>query len=96
MADADKKFLNKIITRDETSCFLSDPETKQQISEWVDEITPRPKKLKYQRHRIKTMLIIFIDSQGVLHKEFIPEGKTVNVEFYKGVIQRVRPAAFCS
>jgi len=49
------------------------------------------------------MLIIFFDSQGVLHKEFVPEGKTVNAEFYKGVmvrllkrIQRVRPAEFCS
>ena len=37
-----------------------------------------------------------------MHKEFVPEGKTVNAEFYKGVmdrlpkrIQRVRPAAFC-
>jgi histone-lysine N-methyltransferase SETMAR len=49
------------------------------------------------------MLIIFFDSQGIVHKEFVPEGKTVNVEFYKGVmdrllkrIQRVHPAAFCS
>jgi len=38
-----------------------------------------------------------------LHQEFVPEGKTVNAEFYKGVmdrllrsIQGVRPAAFCS
>ena len=38
-----------------------------------------------------------------MHKKFVPEGKTVNAEFYKGVmdhllkrIQRVRPAAFCS
>jgi hypothetical protein len=38
-----------------------------------------------------------------VHKEFIPEGKRVNAEFYKGVmdcllkrIQRVCPAAFCS
>ena len=37
-----------------------------------------------------------------MHKEFVPEGKTVNAEFYKGVldrllkrIQRVRPAALC-
>jgi len=49
------------------------------------------------------MLIIFFDFQGVVHKEFVEEGKTVNAEFYKGVmdrllqhIQRVRPAAFCS
>jgi hypothetical protein len=37
------------------------------------------------------------------HKDFVPEGKTVNAEFCKGVmdcllkcIQWVRPAAFCS
>ena len=49
------------------------------------------------------MLITFFDSQGVVRKEFIPEGKTAKAEFYKGVldcllkhIQRVRPAAFCS
>ena len=44
-----------------------------------------------------------LDSQGVVNKEFVPEGKTVNAKFYKEVmdrllkrIQRVRPAAFCS
>jgi hypothetical protein len=48
------------------------------------------------------MLINFFDPQDIVHKEFAPEGKTVNAEFYKGVmdhflkhIQRVRPAAFC-
>jgi len=29
------------------------------------------------------MLIIFFDSQGVVHKEFVPEAKTVNAEFVK-------------
>jgi len=49
------------------------------------------------------MLIICFDSQGVAHKEFVPEGKTINTEFYKGVMDRllkrinwVCPAAFCS
>jgi hypothetical protein len=38
-----------------------------------------------------------------VHKEYVPEGKTINAEFYKGItnhllkrIQRVHPAAFCS
>jgi hypothetical protein len=38
-----------------------------------------------------------------VHKEFVPEGKIVNAEFYKVVmdrllkrIQQVRPRAFCS
>jgi hypothetical protein len=45
----------------------------------------------------------FFDSQSIVHKEFVPAGKTVNAEFYKGVmdrllkhIQLVCPAAFCS
>ena len=45
----------------------------------------------------------FFYTQGVVNKEFVPQEKTVNTEFYKGVmdrllkhIQRVSPAAFCS
>jgi hypothetical protein len=86
MADADKNFFNEIIMGDETWCFACDPETKRQSSEWVGETSPWPKKLKFQRSHIKTMLIIFFNSQGVVYKEFVPEGKTVNEEFYKGVI----------
>jgi len=59
MADVDKKFLNKIITENETWCFAYDPKTKRQSSEWVDETSPWPKKLKFQRSHIKTILIIF-------------------------------------
>jgi len=73
---------------DETWCFAYDPETKRQSSEWVGETSPLPKKQKFQRSHIKTMLINFFGSQGIVHKEFIPEGKTVNTEFYKGVIDR--------
>ena len=56
-------------------------------------------KVPYQEHVDN----FFFGSKVVVHKEFVPEGKTVNAEFYKGVmdrllkrIQRVRPAAFCS
>jgi hypothetical protein len=45
----------------------------------------------------------FFNSQGVVHKELIPQGKTENAKFYKGVmdhllkcIQLVRLAAFRS
>jgi hypothetical protein len=75
MADADKKIFNKIITGDETWCFACDPETKRQSSKWVGETSARPKKLKFQKSRIKPMLIIFFDCQGVVHKEFVPERK---------------------
>jgi hypothetical protein len=103
MADADKNFFNKIITGDETWCFAYGPKTKRQSSECVGETSPWPNKLIFQRSRIKTMLIIFFNSQGAVQKDFIPEEKTVNAEFYKGVlncllkhIQQVCPAVFCS
>jgi hypothetical protein len=89
--------------RDETWCFAYDPEIKRHSCEWVGETSPLSKKLKFQRSCIKIMLIIFFNSQHIVHEEFVPKGKTVNAEFYKGVmdcllkcIQRVCPAAFCS
>ena len=69
------KFFNKFVTGDETWCFPYDPETKRQISEWFGETSPRPKKPKFQRSRIKTMLIFFFYFQCLVYKEFIPEGK---------------------
>jgi len=45
--------------------------------------------MKFQRSRIKTMLINFFDSQSVVYKEFVPEGKTVNAVFYKEVMNRL-------
>jgi hypothetical protein len=65
------------------------PETKRQSSEWVGEHSPRPKKLRFQKSGVKTMLIVFFDSQGVVHKEFVGEGCTVNAEYYKGVLNRI-------
>lgn len=39
------------------------------------------------KSKIKTMLIAFFDSNGSIHHEFLPEGETDNVEFYKGVLK---------
>jgi len=35
------------------------------------------------------MLIISFDSQGAVHKEIVPDGKTLNAEFYKVVMGRL-------
>jgi hypothetical protein len=35
------------------------------------------------------MLITFFDEQGVIHKEFVPEGERVNSAFYIEVIGRL-------
>ena len=68
VADADKNLFNKIITGEEAWCFAYYPETRGQSSDWFGETSPRPKKLKFQRSRIKKLLINFFDPQGVVHK----------------------------
>jgi histone-lysine N-methyltransferase SETMAR len=75
MADADKNFLNKNITGDETCCFFYDPATKRQSSERVSETSPRPKKLKFGRSRIKTMLIIFSTLKAQCTRNSYQRGK---------------------
>ena len=52
---------------------------------------------------MKTILIVFFNAEGVIHREFVPEGQKENAEFYVGVldwllkrIRRVRTAKFQS
>ena len=88
---------------DETWCFAFNPATKRQSAEWVGQKFPKPKKLRFQKSRVKKMLIVFFDAEGVIHREFVPEGQKVNAEFYVGVldgllkrIRRVRMVKFQS
>ena len=103
MADADKKCLNKIITGDETWCFDYDPKRKRQSSEWVGETSTRPRKLKFQRSRIKIILITFSTFKTQCTKNSYQGEKTVKAELYKGImnghltrIHRVRLSTFFS
>ena len=51
-----------------------------------------PKESKNEQ--IKTMLICFFDSQGVVHKEFVPQGQTVNKQHYREVLERLRKRVY--
>jgi hypothetical protein len=42
-----------------------------------------------EKSRMKTMFIVFFDAQGVIHREFVPEGQTVNGQFYLVVMERL-------
>jgi len=47
------------------------------------------KNLRFQKFRVKTMLVIFFDWQGIIHKEFVPEGETISAAYYKGVMEQL-------
>ena len=84
-AVSDPDLFKKIVTGGETWCFAHDLTTKCESTAWVRETSPWPKKLQFQKSCVKTMLVIFFDWQGVIHKEFVPEGETINAVYYKGV-----------
>ena len=50
------------------------------------------KKSRQVSSHVKVMLTVFFDSEGVVHYEFPPQGRTVNKEYYLEVMQRLREA----
>ena len=82
-------FLTTIVKGDETWCYQYDPETKRQSMAWYSPSSPRPSKSRLQKSKVKTMLISFFDSHGIIHKEFVPPGQTVNAAFYEQVLKRL-------
>ena len=70
MVSDDENILKKVITGDESWVYGFDPETKQQSSQSKRSDEPRPKKARQSRSRVKSMLIIFFDCEGVVHYEF--------------------------
>ncbi|GFV77672.1 uncharacterized protein TNCV_616921 [Trichonephila clavipes] len=42
------------------------------------------------KSRMKAMLIVFFDKNGVVLSEFVPEGKAVNDSFYVEVLKRLK------
>jgi len=67
-------------------------ETKVQSSQWVSKTSPRPKKARQVCSHVKVMLMVFFDSEGVVHYEFLSQGQTINEEYYLEVMQRLHEA----
>jgi len=83
--EREPEFYSRDITGDELWILGYDPETKRQNREWHTANSPRPKKARMSKSKIKSMIICFVfDSQGIVHKEFVPPEQTVNQNFLSG------------
>ena len=91
-AYGDDNFLKNIITGDETWVYRYDVEMKIQSSQWVSKTSLRPKKSRQVHSHVKVMLTLFFDSEGVVHYDFLPQGRTVNEEYYPEVMQHLHEA----
>ena len=82
----DRNFLKNVITGDETWIFEYDPEKKDKIRNGTHLHHHVRKKVRMSKSKIKSMLICFFDSEGIVHTEFVPQGQTISfitVKFLK-------------
>ncbi|UYV78290.1 hypothetical protein LAZ67_16000864 [Cordylochernes scorpioides] len=85
----DPNLLQRVITGDEAWVYGYDVETKAQSSQWKLPHEPRPKKARQVRSNVKVLLTVFFDCRGVVHHEFLPQGRTVNKEYYLQVMRNL-------
>ena len=52
---------------------------------WVS----KTEKARMQKGKLKTMLICFLDQEGIVQREIVPPGMTVNADFYCDVLRRL-------
>jgi len=57
--EREPEFFSRVITGDESWILEYDPETKLQSREWHTANSPRPKKARMSKSKIKSMLICF-------------------------------------
>ena len=86
--EPDRNFLNQIITKDKTWVHFYEPEDKRSSMVWKHSDSPPPKIAKTVKSMGKVMCIMFIDRRGMLLIHMVPEGKTVNANYYSKVIRR--------
>jgi len=70
----DPDLLSKVITGDESWIDDYDPEIKQQSSQWQCPSSPWLKKTLQVKSSVTSLLICFFDNDGIIRKEFVPQG----------------------
>ncbi len=89
------RYLDRIVTGDETWVSLYNQETKFESCQWTEKGGARPTKIVKSNSIRKTMLILFHDAYGVLLAEFLPQGETIDADFYLEVLSRLKERIWC-
>ena len=88
--EREPEFFSRVITGDESWILEYDSETKRRSREWHAANSPRPKRARANPKSNRFSFVFFFDSQGIVHKEFVPPGQCVNQTFYREVLERLR------
>lgn len=83
-----EKWLDRIITTDETWLHHFDPETKTESSIWKHQGSPATKKAKVAKSVGKQIYIFFVDRHGMILVYAVSSGRTGNAAYYSQVLRR--------
>ncbi len=86
----DKDLLEHVITTDESWFSVFEPDTKQDSCIWTNKGGERPRKALHSHSTKKTMVVLFFDTAGVVHLEFMPRGETVDTDTWIAILGRLK------
>ena len=77
------------VYKEETMSRARAFEWHKRFREGREECEEGRKKARKSKSKVKVMLIVFFDIQGIVHFEFLPQGQTVNQTVYKEILWRL-------
>jgi histone-lysine N-methyltransferase SETMAR len=73
--------LDQIITMDEMMVSYRTPQNKKQSKQWIKKGKPGPSKARVNASRTKQMLLVFLDSKGLVYTHIVLKGTTINANY---------------
>ncbi len=86
---------SRVIMANETWVFAYEPTRKQQSATWLAAGDPRHSKVRKELSVWKVMLIVFWDLQGIIHREFVPQGETMDSPMYRQALRNLCGSMHC-
>ncbi len=88
--EAEPEFLNRLVTGDESWFHFYEPDSKRNSMEWKTPGEPPPQKVRSSPSAGKRMASVFWDTEGILLVKWLPQGRTINSEYYCEVLTDLR------
>ncbi len=80
-----------VVCGDEAWFHVWDPDSRRRNQEWISTRNGDkcPKVVQHEQSIAKTMLVIFFDQFGLVHREFVPNGVGINGPLYLQIMQNL-------
>ena len=78
--------IEHVIAEDESWVYCWDPQPKQATREWLTHGQDRPEKVRIEMSVQKVMLVAFIDKDGLVYHEFVPNGQGIGGILYGQIL----------